>query len=119
MSKSLLPNKVKVNISIDDIRLRSNRTTNKTIRLTIKIFFYTIQRFTQCHSGPLSNFEGFVHLIPGIQKSNKPINITGIDKIHLKCNCFNGSNVNGIREPILYSLVSLHLQFIKFIENLD
>ena len=36
-------------------------------------------------------------------KSDRPINITGIDKIHLKCDCIQGSIVNGIREPILYS----------------
>ena len=32
-----------------------------------------------------------------------PINITGIDKVHLKCDCIDGSIVNRIREPILYS----------------
>ena len=31
------------------------------------------------------------------------MNITGIDKVHLKCDCVHGSIVNGIREPILYS----------------
>ena len=36
-------------------------------------------------------------------KSDRPINITGIDKIRLKCDCLNGSIVNCIREPILYS----------------
>ena len=36
-------------------------------------------------------------------KSDKPINITGIDKVHLKCDCIQGSIVNGVREPILYS----------------
>ena len=35
-------------------------------------------------------------------KSNKPINNAGIDKICLKCDCINGSIVNGVREPILY-----------------
>ena len=34
MLKSLLPIEVKVNITIDDIRLKSNLTTNKTIRFT-------------------------------------------------------------------------------------
>ena len=29
--------------------------------------------------------------------------MTGIDKIHLKCDCIQGSIVNGIGEPILYS----------------
>ena len=42
-------------------------------------------------------------MIAGSYKSDKPINITGIDKVHLKADCIQGSNVNGIREPILYS----------------
>ena len=42
-------------------------------------------------------------MIAGSYKGDKPINITGIDKIHLKCDCIQGSIVNGIREPILYS----------------
>ena len=42
-------------------------------------------------------------MIAGSYKSDKPINITGIDKIHLKCDCIDGSIVNGTREPILYS----------------
>ena len=39
VSKSLLPNKARVNNSIDDIRLRSNLTTNKTLNFTKKYFF--------------------------------------------------------------------------------
>ena len=39
MLKTLLPKDVKVKITIDDIRLKSNLTTNKTIRFTKKIFF--------------------------------------------------------------------------------
>ena len=39
MLKSLLPKDVKVNITIDHVRLKSNLTTNKTITFTGKIFF--------------------------------------------------------------------------------
>ena len=39
----------------------------------------------------------------GSYKGDRPINITGIDKIHLKCDCIQGSIVYGVREPILYS----------------
>ena len=39
MLKSLLPNGVKVKITIDDSRLRSKLTTNKTVRLGEKCFF--------------------------------------------------------------------------------
>ena len=42
-------------------------------------------------------------MIKGSYKSDKPINITGIDKIHLNCDCIQGSIVNGIREQILFS----------------
>ena len=42
-------------------------------------------------------------LIPGSYKSDKPNYITGIDKVHLKCRDVDGSLVNGVAEPILYS----------------
>ena len=36
-------------------------------------------------------------------KSDRPINITRIDKVQEKCDCILGPIVNGIRDPILYS----------------
>ena len=101
--KYILPDNVKVTITIDDIRLKSNLKTNQTLIFTEKSFFYTILGYTQSHSYPLDDIDGFYQLIAGSYKSDKPINITGIDKIHLKCDCIQGSIVNGIREPILYS----------------
>ena len=103
MLKSLLPIGVKINITNDDIRLKSTLTTNKTIRFTKRKFFYTILGFTQSHLGLQGYIYGFFQLIPGLYKSYKPGNITGIDKVHLKCDCIQGSLVNGIREPISYS----------------
>ena len=98
----ILPNNVKVNITID-IRLKSNLKINQTLIFTERSFFYTILGFTQSRSYPLDDIDGFYQLIAGSYKSDRPINITGIDKIHLKCDCIQGSIVNGIREPILYS----------------
>ena len=54
-------------------------------------------------SGPRTDIKSFVQLLTGTYKSDKPVKITGIDKIHLKCDCKQGSIVNGIREPNLYS----------------
>ena len=45
MLKFLLPDEAKVNITIDDIRLRSILTFNKTIRFAKKYSFYTILGF--------------------------------------------------------------------------
>ena len=101
--KHILPDNVKVNITIDDIRVKSNLKTNQTLIFTERSFFYTILGFTQSRSCPLDDIDGFYQLIAGSYKSDKPINITGIDKIHLKCDCIQGSIVNGIREPILYT----------------
>ena len=106
--KYILPDVVRVNITIDDIRLKSNLKTNQTLLFTKKSFFYSILGFTQSRSYPLEEIEGFYQLIPGLYKSDKPINITGIDKIHLKTDCIQGSIVNGIREPILYSFALSH-----------
>ena len=101
--KYILPDNVKVTITIDDIRLKSNLKTNQTLIFTEKSFFYTILGYTQSRSYPLEDIDGHYQLIAGSYKSVRPINITGIDKIHLKCDCIQGSIVNGIREPILYS----------------
>ena len=101
--KYILPDNVKVNITIDDIKLKSNLNTNQTLIFTERSFFYTILGFTQSRSYPLDDIDSHYQIIAGSYKSDKPINITGIDKIHLKCDCIQGSIVNGIREPILYS----------------
>ena len=37
----------------------------------------------------------------------------GVDKVHLKADCVQGSIVNGIREPILYSFALSSLQVKK------
>ena len=59
--------------------------------------------FTQSHQGSLNDIERFYQILPGSYKSDKPITLTGIDKIHSNCDCINGSILNGSREPILYS----------------
>ena len=101
--KYSLPDNVKVDVTIDDIRLKSNLKINQTLIFTEKSFFYTILGFTQSHQGPLNDIEGFYQILPGSYECDKPINITGIDKIHLKCDCIQGSIVNVAREPILFS----------------
>ena len=85
--KYILPDNVKVTITIDDIRLKSNLKINQTSIFTEKSFFYTISGFTRSQSYPPDDIDGFYQLIAGSYESEKPINITGIDKIHLKADC--------------------------------
>ena len=99
----ILHENVKVSITIDDIRLKSNLKINQTLIFTEKSFFYTILGFSQSRSYHLDDKDGFYQLMAGSYKSDKPVNITGVDKIHLKCDSIQGSIVNGVREPILYS----------------
>ena len=101
--KNILPNNVKINVTIDERKYKTDLKINQTLIFTNKSFFYTILDFTQSHSYPLDDIDGFYQLIAGSYKSDKPINITGIDKVHLKCDCIQGSIVNGVRKPILYS----------------
>ena len=65
----LLPDIVKVSINIDGIRLKSNLKNNQTLIFTKKSFFCQIIGFTQSHSGPLDDIDGYVKLIPGTYKS--------------------------------------------------
>ena len=101
--KNILPNNVKIDITIDERKYKTDLKINQTSKFTNKSLFYTILGFTQSHSYPLDDIEGFYQLIAGSYKSERPINITGIDKVHLKCDCIDGSIMNGAREPILYS----------------
>ena len=52
-----------------------------------KFFFYTALGFIQSHSGALGVIRRLFRKIPGTYGSDKPINITGIDKLQLK-KCF-------------------------------
>ena len=44
--KHILPDNVKVSVTIDDVRLKSNLKTNQTLIFTEKSFFYTSLGFT-------------------------------------------------------------------------
>ena len=103
-SMSLLSDDVKVNITIDAIRPTSNFITNKTVMFTEISFFRTIIGFTQSQASLLDDSpQEFVQMILGSYRSKEPIKITGIDKVLLKYDYFNSSNVNGEQERILLS----------------
>ena len=41
----------------------------------------------------------------GVYSNNKILNISAIKKVHLKCDATDGSVLDGIRQPILFSFV--------------
>ena len=102
-SKYISPDNVKVSITIGDVRLKTNLKINQTLIFTEKSLFYKNLVFARSRSYPLDDIEGFYQLIAGSYKSDRPINITGIDKIHFKADGILGSIINGVRKPILYS----------------
>ena len=57
--KRILPDNVKVSVTIGDIRLKSNLKINQTLIFTEKSFLYTILGFTQSRSYPLDDIDGF------------------------------------------------------------
>ena len=94
---------MKESITIDDISLGTKINNNQTLTFTKKKFFYTILGVIQSPSGPLNDIEDVIQLIPGKYKSKKPIQFTGVDKVHSKRDSINGSIINGVQESILYS----------------
>ena len=101
--KNILHDNVKISVTLDERKYKSDLKINQTLIFTDKSFFYTILDFTQSHSYPLDDIDGFYRLIAGSYKSERPINIISIDKVHFKCDCIDGSIVNGVRQPILNS----------------
>ena len=106
---------MKVNNTTDDNRINSILKIIQTSKFTEKSFFYTILGYTQSQSYPLDGIDGFYQFIAGLYKSNKPIKITGIDKIHLKCDCIQGSIV--YENLFCIVLLCLLLQVMKYIKN--
>ena len=61
----ILPDNVKVSITLDDIRIKSNLNDDQTLIFTKKSFCYTVSGFIESHSGVLGDIGGFVQLIAG------------------------------------------------------
>ena len=55
----ILPDNVKLNVTIDEKIFKSKLKNNQTLTFTNKSFFYTILGFTQSHSYPLDDIDGF------------------------------------------------------------
>ena len=75
-----------------------------TLRFDKKSFFHTILGFTLYwdHKPTNATFAD----APGVYTSDKIIlNLNTINKIHLKCDCIDGSIQDGKRQPILFSFV--------------
>ena len=66
-----------------------------TLRFDKKSFFHTLLGHDPC----------FDYKAPGVYTSDKILNLNTTNKIHLKCDCIDGSIQNGLRQPILYSFV--------------
>ena len=86
---SLLDSDIKINIEADTISMKSVLTTLLPIYFNSEL--NTLLGFTK------TDYTAGTHI------SEKPVMITTTDKVHLKCDCVDGSIVNGIREQILFS----------------
>ena len=85
-------------IRLDDITRKTKLVVNSgiiAIRLDANSFFKTILGFT-----PGWDYKHYNQYL-----SQKIVNLGSTNKIHLKCDCIDGSVVNGVRQPILYSFV--------------
>ena len=103
-----------IQLEYDDISMRTTiilKFKNKktmfalgTLRFDKQSFFHTLLGFSPIWDYKPDNSN---HVrIPGVYPSDKIIlNLNTIDKIHLKCDCIDGSIQDGVRQPILFSFV--------------
>ena len=87
-----------IDIEHDDITMKTEMLVKSgiiAIRFDEKSFFSTILGFTP----------GWDYKHYNKYTSQKIVNLSNTNKIHLKRDAINGSVVNGLRQPILYSFV--------------
>ena len=88
----------KIVFEVDDINRKSKLVAtpgNIAIRFDENSFFIFILGFT-----PGWDYKHYIKY-----NSQKNVNLTSTNKIHLKCDCNDGSVLNSIRQPILFSFV--------------
>ena len=84
--------------------LTSFGSTFGTLRFDKKSFFHTLLGFEPYWDYKPTN--AILADAPGFHTSNKILlNLYTIDKIHLNCDCIDGSVQDGVRQPILFSFV--------------
>ena len=66
-----------------------------SLRFDKKSFFHTLLGHDPC----------FDYKVPGDYTSDKILNLNTTNKIHLECDCIDGSIQNGLRQPILFTFV--------------
>ena len=92
------PSDSEILIRLDDITRKTELVVKPgtiAIRFDEKSFFSTILGFN--HGWDYKHYNQYI--------SQKIVNLINTSKIHLKCDVIDGSVVNGIRQPILYSFV--------------
>ena len=66
-----------------------------TLRFDKKSFSHTL----------LGHDPYFDYKVPGVYNSNKILNLNTTIKLHLKCDCIDGSIQDGAKQPILFTFV--------------
>ena len=87
-----------IDIEYDDITMKTNLVVRYGIigiRFDEKSFFSTVLGFNS----------GWDYKFYNKYTSQKIVNLISTNKLHLKCDAIDGSVVNGVRQPILYSFV--------------
>ena len=75
-----------------------------TLRFDKQSFFHTLLGFSPYWDYKPDNSNHV--LISSVYPSDKIIlNLNIIDKIHLKCDCIDGSIQDGVRQPVMFSFV--------------
>ena len=85
-------------IEFHDITMKTilvDRDGMIAIRFDEKSFFTTVLGFTS--GWDYKHYNAYI--------SQKILNLNTTNKIHLKSDCINGSIINGVQQPILYSFV--------------
>ena len=109
-------------IKRDDISMKTKLVsfgfggTFGTLRFDEKSFFIILLGFLQFW---VYQFTNAIQVdSPGVYTTDKILNLSTLDTIHLKCDVIDGSVVNGFRQPIRFSFFQISQVVIKCFASL-
>ena len=110
---------MKISVTIDDLRMKSNLKINQSLIFTERFFFYTILGFTRSRSYPLEDTDGFYQLIVGSNKTDRTFKVTGINKVHLNVIVIMVVLSMGQENEFCTVLLCLHHTDVKITTDLE
>ena len=112
----IFPDNVKISVTIDDNKLKSNKKINQTLIFT-KRFFCTVLGFTQSYSGPLGDLDGYIQLCQIFTKVIDLLILLVLMNLIKNAIAYKAAKLTEFENLFYIALLSINYRVIKYLRN--